>query len=129
MLYPPDVKLLCALKEAQHEIQNFVVIDFDNRVAHMATGYYHTDVEVALSNDDHVPLPLSHAELAISIRWLIQNGLLQSFGTSPAYQVTYHGWYYKYVIWNERWRMALTHFLFPAAVAFVTTILTLLLAK
>lgn len=127
ILYPPDIKLLKTLKDAQAIPTYYVVIDVESLQAFQATGYYHTDVQTAVRGGAGVPIRLSRADLEISLGYLVENGYVSKPASAPVYQVMRPGWYSRYVRRSEMLRLILTHILFPSAVAFITTLITLLL--
>lgn len=128
MLYPPDIKLLTRLKTAQCSPTHYVVIDYDHLMAFPATGFYHIDVETAIGSGNGISLNISHAELEVSLAYLLKEGCIEKPSSGPVYHVTHSGWYNRYARRRECLRMFLTHILFPMLVAAVTTIFTLWLS-
>lgn len=126
MLFPPDIRLLKTLKKVQGLPTYYVAINTATKQAYMITGCTLADVTNAFNASEGVPIKLSDAELAISLDYLKDQGCIIKPANAPVYQVTHSGWYNGYVRRKEALSLVLTHVLFPSAVAFITTIITLL---
>ena len=128
MLYPPDIKLLKTLKKAQSVPNYYVAINTHTMQAYTTTGYYTDDVDTAFKGTDGVPIKLSEADLEVSLQYLLKHEFITKPSSGSVYQVTRSGWYNRYVRRREILSLILTHVLFPSVVAFITTIITLIIS-
>ena len=127
VLYDPDVKLLCRMKRAQGELEDYVLLSEGS--ARPCPGFYAADVDRALqSSRKPLRLRLSPAFLDASLSRMLSLGLLERPSSAPVYRVTYEGWFAQRVRVREVLRLIVTHVLFPSLVAFLTTLFTLWLA-
>ena len=126
VLYPTDRKLLAAMKKAQGNESRCVVM-FTNPFCCGSDGWTHADVDAALASSDPVPIGIDKPSYDPALQSLVEKGLVRRNGGSPAYQVTHDGWCNRYLNRYELAKAVLTHFLFPCAVSFVTTLITLFL--
>ena len=128
-LYPPDIKLLKTLKEAQGIPTYYVVIDENSMQAFQCTSYHHSDVETAINGGQGIPIRLSRADLEISLQYLLENKYITRPAMAPVFQVLRPGWYNRYVRRREIIQAIVTHIVFPSIVALITTLLTLYLVQ
>lgn len=124
MLYSYDVKILSALKKAQQSESDYVFLDLDTSRCWHCSGYYMSDVESAIRHDPDSHFKVRRGSEKPSLDHLIEQGCVARTAGS-VYQVTHHGWFNRSVRAKEVLKLIVTHVVFPSAVAFITTLITL----
>lgn len=125
-LPPTERKMLYYMKKAQKREGQFVAISDDSLTLAYTTGYYLSDVAKALASTEAIHLKMHEESAEAALEALIDKDLVERL-SSGACQVTHSGWFNRHIRCYEVVKAIITHFIFPAAVAFVTTMITLLL--
>ena len=124
-MYPTDKQRLRLLIKAQKREDQYVVLSADHLVYHSDT-FSSDSVDKAMVSDPYIArIPEDSFEPAL--RSLQNNEYVQRIGSSPFFQVTHRGWNVLSAMRNDWIRLILTHVVFPSIVAFVTTLITLLI--
>lgn len=126
-IYPDDRKVLKQMIKAQETQSCCVILDTDNCFHHCSNAEYGFENE-ALANRTF-STQLSPTVFDNALKHLQKEGYIKHLGFSPYYQVTYDGWNVMSVQKHDIIMLIVTHFLFPSAVAFITTLITLFLTK
>ena len=127
-IYKTDRKILKAAKKAQIDIRKYFYIDPETLL------FYHYDDYGVESMHNDLPAPSSRAKVNQSIfnealKNLMKNGLIRHAPGGPCYQVTYPGWNFREELRAENISKLLTHVAFPSVVAFITSLVTILLSR
>lgn len=128
-LFPPDHKLLNACKHAQMREDKYVfVYPTSNKVSlYHLDSFYHEHVDAALNHDPDITIRIPDYTSRPTLNSLVSNGLLNRVASGDIYQVTHLGWYNNRLEFSTWLKLVITNVLFPAIVAFITTVLTLFL--
>lgn len=127
-IYKTDRRILKAAKEAQADPDGWFVIDPETMLIYRSSGYYMKDVRLAKEGTAVSRLKIDPRFFWDAMDNLKSSGLIATPG-GEAFQVTYHGWNYHVVRREEIVSRLLTHVAFPSLVAFITTLVTLLLGR
>lgn len=127
-IYKTDRKILRIVKKAQGSLGKYVYIDVFNPCIYHLEGSDIENRNRAFAENPFSKLKFDTDTIHLSIQNLMDADLLNSF-SSGIYQVTYHGWNYRAVRRSEIVNKLVTHILFPSLVAFITTLITLLISS
>mgnify|MGYP007101912449 CR=1 FL=1 len=126
MIYSYDVKVLRALKAAQYSEQFYVYVDTELGDCYHLNSLTHEAVENASSHQSVSKIKNRKGFLSSSLVNLQKENCIDKPAMGDLYQVTYNGWQLPSARRAERRKLILTHVAFPALVALLTTVITLL---
>lgn len=126
MIYSYDVKVLRALKAAQYSEQFYVYVDSESGECYHLKRASPEDVDYALRHQSVSKIKNKKGFLGSSLSNLQKEQCVKKPAMADIYQVTYNGWQLPSARRAERRKLILTHVAFPAFVALVTTVITLL---
>ena len=129
MIYSYDVKVLRALKAAQYSEQFYVYVDAESGECFHLKSVTREDVDSALRHQSVSKIKNKKGFLSSSLSNLQREQCIEKPAMANIYQVTYNGWQLPSARRAERRKLILTHVVFPALVALVTTVITLLVSS
>lgn len=127
-MYKYDKRVLKHCKSVQKSIDKYVLICTENATLQHCDGPYTTDTDKASLTEPVFKLGIPAIYCEPALKHLIETGCIKRMHAGDVYQVTYTGWFSRELRRSELANKIMTHFLFPSLVAFITTILTLLLS-
>ena len=119
-----DLKVLRALKKAQRTEKCYVCLSTPGSDAHHMRKFGLEEAKRSVQEEPPVKISVSDDSLDPSLDALVEEGLIRKPSNFAIYQVTHAGWYHRQIRAKEIVHAVVTHFLFPAGVAFLTTLLT-----
>lgn len=123
-------KVLRSLIQAQMKPEKgrYAVIDPSSGAVYSCDGFYYADVQRAMAGAPAAMLPrITQNELEEILDYLAGNRLIRRAPGGPAIHVTQDGWYHRSIRLHDFMQAVVTHIVFPSVVAFLTTIITLMI--
>ncbi len=121
MMYRSDLKVLSVCKKMQIIEGDYFMVCENNEIRH-CTGFGIDAVNRALKSEPGRKVKMEPSSFDACLGSLVESGMIKSFGTSPAKQVTHKGWNQREIIRRERREYIMTHALFPGIVSILTTL-------
>lgn len=126
-----DKKLLKKLIRVQSTLPDYVIVISEDQIIYHSCGWSSECVNKSFQYGNKHFVNMKPYEIEYALNHLIESGLVlrdPKHGTSPCLQVSYMGWYHESVCRSNALHLLLTNLFFPALVAFVTALITLMLS-
>lgn len=121
----PEKKIIKTMKCVQKDLNTCVVFSNDFKNVYPCDDYFLDSVEKAFSSISKSSINLDATSAQYALQKLESIGYIKTFGSSPAYQLTYEGWYSEYITKVELFHAIINNIFVPIIVSVITTLFTI----